>query len=126
MDPATYDRLWNERRKRWSSAKLTKWAFLAAGAVMLIGPSSAQSTINKSELLKTTREDCPTQFVKNKQVIDLLLIGGGTLPEFCECFAVRIASQLDDSDYGDAKAVAEKWGDSQNFCLAVSLTNKKQ
>lgn len=105
---------------------MTKWAFLVAVTVTLAGPCLAQNTINKADILKTTREDCPTQFMKDKQFIDLLLIGGGTLPGFCECFAVRIASQLDDADYRDAKALATKWADSKNFCLAVSLTNKKQ
>jgi hypothetical protein len=31
---------------------------------------------------------------------------------------------LDDADYGNAKALSEKWAASQNFCLAVSLSNK--
>lgn len=105
---------------------MTKWAFLIAGAAMLVEPCVAQNTINKADILKITREDCPTQFIKNKQFIDLLLIGGGTLPGFCECFAVRVASQLDDADYGDARVVATKWADSQKFCLAVSLNNKKR
>jgi hypothetical protein len=105
---------------------MTKWAFLVAGTVTLAGPCLAQNSINKADILNTTREACPTEFMKNKPFIDLLLIGGGTLPGFCECLAVRFASQLDDADYGDAKALATKWADSQNFCLAVSLINKKQ
>jgi hypothetical protein len=105
---------------------MTKWASLVAGTLMLTEPCWAQNAINKADVLKATREDCPTQFIKDKQFIDLLLIGGGTLPGFCECLAVRIAAQLDDADYGNATAVAKKWADSQNFCLAVSLTNKKQ
>ena len=67
-----------------------------------VGRTFAQNKIDKADILKITREDCPTQFIKNKQFIDLPLIGGGTLPGFCECFAVRIASQLHDADYGNA------------------------
>ena len=105
---------------------MTNWAYLAAGAVMLAGPCLAQNAIDKAGILKATREDCPTQLIKDKQFIDLLLIGGGTLPSFCECLSVRFASQLDDADYGNSKILAKKWADSQNFCLAVSLSNKKQ
>jgi hypothetical protein len=116
----------NRIRRGEGDKAMMKWAFLVAGGVTLAAPCLAQDAINKPDILKTTREDCPTQFIKNKQFIDLLLIGGGSLPGFCECLAVRIASQLDDADYGDAKAIAQKWADSQKFCLAVALTNKKQ
>jgi len=63
--------------------------------------------------------------MKNKQFIDLLLMAGGKLANFCECLAVRVATQLDDADYGNAKAVASKWTESQKFCLAVSVGDKE-
>ena|SRR2546423_774921 len=103
-----------------------KRAFMVASTLLWSGTCLAENTINKADILKATRDDCPAQFLKNKQFIDMLLMGGGTLPAFCECLAVRIASQLDDADYGDQKAIARKWSDSQNFCLAISIASKKQ
>jgi hypothetical protein len=101
---------------------MTRWSALLV--VLSAYPCAAQK-IDKAEMLQTVRSTCPVQMMQNRQFIDLLLIGGGNLPDFCECLAVRVTAQLDDADYGNAKTVAAKWKDSQNFCLAVSVSDKK-
>jgi hypothetical protein len=101
---------------------MTRWFLLLV--VLSTSPCAAQK-IDKAEILETVRSDCPAQMMKNKEFIDLLLMSGGTLAKFCECLAVRVAAQLDDADYGNAKAVASKWTESQKFCLAVSIDDKK-
>jgi hypothetical protein len=97
-----------------------EWVFLVTAALW-VGPCLAQNTISKADLLRMTREHCPTDFLKNKRFIDLLLIRGGTLTSFCDCLVPRFASQVDDADYGNENALARKWADSVKFCLAVSI-----
>jgi hypothetical protein len=102
---------------------MTKWTTLLAFAFLFADPCFAQ-TINKADMLEMTRQTCSAQFLQDKPFIDLLLIGGGRLPEFCECLAVRFAAQVDDADFANAKAIATKWADSKNICLAISLKTK--
>jgi hypothetical protein len=102
---------------------MTKWAYLIACTVLFASSSMAQ-TIDKTGMLETTRKSCPAQFMQNKQFIDILLISGGNLADFCECMAVRFSAQLDDADYGNEKALTAKWEASSNFCLAVSMKKK--
>src|SRR3954453_15044048 len=96
-----------------------RWVLLVAAALW-VGPCLAQNTISKADLLRMTREHCPTDFIKNKRFIERLLIGGGTLNSFCDCLAPRFASQVDDADWRNETALERKWADSQRFCLAVS------
>jgi hypothetical protein len=92
--------------------------------VLSTSPCAAQK-IDKADMLQTVRDTCPGQMMQNKQFIDILLMSGGKLPNFCECLALRFSTQLDDTDYGNAKAVAAKWKASQEFCLAASISDKK-
>lgn len=102
---------------------MTKLAFLIACTFLFASSSTAQ-TIDKADMLETTRKTCPAHFMQNKQFIDLLLISGGNLAEFCECMAVRFSAQLDDADYGKESALEAKWKASGDFCLAVSMKKK--
>lgn len=97
-----------------------KLRFLLAATVLLSGSAFAQK-IDKREMLEATRRDCPTHSMQNKALIDALLIGGGDLSKYCECVAVRFATQLDDADYGNEKTTTSKWVSSQKFCLAASI-----
>jgi hypothetical protein len=99
-----------------------KWSFLF---VALSATPSVAQKIDKAGLLKSVRNSCPAQMMENKHFIDILLVGGGNLPNFCECLALRFSAQLDDADYGNGKAMMAKWTESQDFCLAVSLSEKK-
>jgi hypothetical protein len=108
-------------RQKTMTASTLKWSFLLV--VLSAGPSTAQK-IDKAEILQEVRSSCPTRMMQNKQFIDILSVGGGNLPNFCECLAMRFATQLDDADYGNAKIVAAKWTESQKFCLAVSISEK--
>ena len=102
----------------WSRRASAKWWYAVAAT---FNPSISQK-INKTEMLEATRRNCPSQFMQDKKFIDLLLIGGGNLTNFCECLAVRFATQLDDADYGNESSVMTKWAASQKFCLAVTLS----
>jgi hypothetical protein len=93
---------------------------LTAGTILLACPAAAQK-IDKPKLLELTRRNCPTRTMQNKELVDILLIGGGDLSKFCECFAVRFVTQLDDTDYGNEQAISSKLMSSQNFCLAASI-----
>jgi hypothetical protein len=97
-----------------------KLAYLLSAVVLFSVPASAQK-IDKAKMLEVTRRDCPAQSMQNKSFIDALLIGGGELAKYCECLAVRFASQLDDTDYGNEKTTTAKWVASQKFCLAASI-----
>jgi hypothetical protein len=111
-----------EDRKKAMTISALRWSFLFV--VLSASPSTAQK-FDKAEMLRTVRSSCPAQMMQNKQFIDILLVGGGNLPNFCECLASRFSTQLDDADYGNGKAVTAKWTESQDFCLAVSLSDKK-
>lgn len=74
--------------------------------------------------MEAVRQDCPGHFLPDRTLIEALLIGGGTLAEFCECVAVSVASHVDDSDYGSLAAYDSKMMTSRKFCLAVSMKNK--
>ena len=52
-----------------------KWIFLVTAALW-VGPCLAQNTISKADLLRMTRENCPTDVLKNKRFTDRLLIAG--------------------------------------------------
>src|SRR5215831_10197232 len=43
------------------------------------------------------RKECPSWMMEDKKFIDALLAGGGNLSDFCECFAVRFVTQLNDA-----------------------------
>lgn len=95
--------------------------FAIIAAIVLIATPSMAQKIDKARILETTRRECPAQFLQDKQFIDTLLLVGGDLTNFCECLAVRFASQLDDADAGNEPAVTTKFEASRKFCLAVSI-----
>jgi hypothetical protein len=97
-----------------------KWAYLVAGIILVATPSAAQK-IDKAKVLETTRRDCPVQIMQDKKLIDALLIGGGNLTNFCECLAVRFATQLDDADAGNETVITAKFEASRKFCLVASI-----
>jgi hypothetical protein len=100
---------------------------LAAGAMgsqtgdSLYGPSSAASLVIGSKIQDVIRRTCPTESLKDKQLIDVLVIGGGNLANFCECLATRFAAQVDYAEYGNENALNRKWADSRNLCLVMSI-----
>ena len=100
--------------------KMSLATVLATVIALFACPCLAQK-IDKPDMLETTRKTCPSTFLRHKQFIHQLLIGGGNLPDFCECMAVRFASQLDEADHGNKEIVLAKWAESQKFCLAASL-----
>ena len=98
-----------------------KWLGYTLATVVFLSVSASAQKFDRFELLEATRRNCPIQFMKDKRFIDILLLGGGNLSAFCECFSVRFVAQLDDGDYGIEAALNLKWTSSQNFCLAVSM-----
>ena len=97
-----------------------RFGFLLVPVVFFSVSASAQK-IDKLKMLEVTRRDCPAQSMRDKSLTDALFLGGGELNKYCECFAVRFSSQLDDTDYGNEKTTIVKLLASQKFCLAASI-----
>lgn len=102
---------------------MTKWAYLVTGALLVANSSNAQK-LDRVKVLEAMRQDCPAQYLPDKRLIDLLLMDGRKLSDFCECLAVRVASQLDEADFGKAAAIDAKVKASRAFCLVVPMKNK--
>jgi hypothetical protein len=66
--------------------------------------------------------------MEDKKFIDALLAGGGNLSDFCECFAVRFVTQLNDAVHENdpMASVSAKSEASKKFCLAVSIINARR
>jgi hypothetical protein len=94
--------------------------YIIATIVFLSVCASAQ-TIDRSKLRDATLRNCPTESLKDRRLIDVLVIGGGNLANFCECLATRFAGQVDDADYGNENALNRKWADSRNLYLVTSI-----
>jgi hypothetical protein len=92
----------------------------AIAAIVFLSVSALAQTIDKSKMRDVIRRDCPTVSLNNKQLIDVLLLGGGDLPTFCECLSTRFTAHLDDADYGNEDALGKKYRASQIFCLGMS------
>ncbi len=89
--------------------------------IALLSVSASAQTIDKSKLREATLRNCPTESLKDKRLIDLLIIEGSSLANFCECFATRFAAQVDNAHYGNENALNRKWVASRNLCIAMSI-----
>lgn len=99
-------------------------ALLIVGAILVVSPSAAQK-LDRVKVLAAMRQNCPAQYLPDKKLIDLLLMDGRKLSDFCDCLAVRIASQLDEADFGNGAAIEAKEEASRKFCLVAAMKSER-